>query len=140
MDLDDIQAKIPHRPPMLLLDAVLELSPDCIVCEKTFRLDEFFHQGHYPGNPIIPGFMLCEAAAQAGAVLAASSQPAEGVPLLTRASEIKFKQVVRPGDTIRIEATVNERLGGAMYFSARVTKAGRLAASLTFAVKLQTPE
>ncbi len=140
MDRAWIEQKIPHRPPWLLLDAVVELTADRIVCEKTFGEDEIFHRGHYPGNPIIPGFVLCESAAQAGAVLAASGAALAGVPLLTRAGDIKFKQIVRPGETIRIEATITERLGGALYFAARVLKAGSLAASLTFAVLVQTPE
>jgi 3-hydroxyacyl-[acyl-carrier-protein] dehydratase len=120
---------------MLLLDAVESLSENAIVCRKTFRDDEFFFQGHYPGQPIVPGFILCECAAQAGALLAAHSagMAPPGVPLLTRAGDIRFKQVVRPGETIEIHVQRDEQIASATYFSAKILKAGKLAVGLTFA-------
>lgn len=140
MSLDFIQSKIPHRPPMLLLDRVLEMDEQSICCEKTFRDDDFFVQGHYPGNPIVPGFILCEAAAQAGAVLAASRQAFDGTPLLARVNDVKFKQVVRPGDQIKIQASLDQQLSSALYFSARVLLHDRLAVSLNFTVMVATSE
>jgi 3-hydroxyacyl-[acyl-carrier-protein] dehydratase len=66
MSLAEILAAIPHRPPMLLVDEIMERSEqeDCL--QKTFRAEEFFFQGHYPGFSIVPGVILCEAAMQAG--------------------------------------------------------------------------
>ena len=138
MDREFIESKIPHRPPMLLLDSVKSISDQQIVCLKTFGDTEFFHQGHYPGNPIIPGFILCECAAQAGAVLAASQSDLNGDPLLTRVNDVKFKQIVRPGDTIEVTTEIEQRLSRAIYFSARVTVEGRMAVSLSFAVMLSS--
>jgi 3-hydroxyacyl-[acyl-carrier-protein] dehydratase len=69
MSREQILAAIPHRPPMLLLDEVVEWEHERIVCQKTFHPEEFFFQGHYPEFPLVPGVILCEAAMQAGAVL-----------------------------------------------------------------------
>ena len=67
--LEKILAAIPHRPPMLLLDEIVSQDSESIVCRKRFSGDEFFFQGHYPDQPIVPGVILCECGAQAGAVL-----------------------------------------------------------------------
>ena len=134
MNQDQIQAAIPHRPPMLLVDEVVELDESQIVCRKTFRDEEFFFQGHYPGHPLVPGVILCESAMQAGAVLLAKFvQGAEGVPVATRLNEVKFKKMIRPGDTIRIEVTLQERLADAFFLQAKVTCGGKLAVRFDFA-------
>ena len=107
MSRAEIEAAIPHRPPMLLVDEIVERGENRIVCRKTFQPSEFFFQGHYPGFPIAPGVILCEAAMQAGAVLLSKSGAAEkGVPVAARLSEVKFKRMIRPGDTIDIETTL----------------------------------
>ena len=94
---------------MLLVDEVSEITPDAIVCRKTFHAEEFFFQGHYPGQPIVPGLILCECAAQAGELLAASAdQSTSGVPVLTRVNDVRFKQIVRPGDSIEIRVQRDE--------------------------------
>lgn len=132
-----ILAAIPHRPPMLLVDSIVEQSADRIVCEKTFQADEFFFQGHYPEQPIVPGVILCEAAMQTGAVLLASVvEDGEGVPVATRLQDVKFKKIVRPGDTIRMEVKLNEQLANAFFMSAKVSLAGKLSARLDFACTL----
>jgi len=134
MNQDQIQAAIPHRPPMLLVDEVIEQDESRIVCGKTFRPDEFFFQGHYPGHPLVPGVILCESAMQAGAVLLAKFvQGTEGVPVATRLNEVKFKKMIRPGDTIRIEVTLQERLADAFFLQAKVTCGGKLAVRFDFA-------
>ena len=89
-----IQAAIPHRPPMLLVDEIAEQSEDAIVCLKTFQPDEYFFQGHYPGYPLVPGVILCESAMQAGAILLASHlEGKQGVPVATRMNNVKFKHL-----------------------------------------------
>jgi 3-hydroxyacyl-[acyl-carrier-protein] dehydratase len=134
MNQDQIQAAIPHRLPMLLVDEVVEQDESRIVCRKTFRPDEFFFQGHYPGHPLVPGVILCESAMQAGAVLLAKFvQGTEGVPVATRLNEVKFKRMIRPGDTIQIEVTLQERLADAFFMQAKVTCDGKLAVRFDFA-------
>jgi 3-hydroxyacyl-[acyl-carrier-protein] dehydratase len=133
----EIQAAIPHRPPMLLVDEIVEQGEKRILCKKTFRPDEFFFQGHYPGFPLVPGVILCECAMQAGAILLAKSiGEGRGVPVAARLSDVKFKRMVRPGETIELEVTLNERIADAFYLSAKVTCGGKLAARLDFACAL----
>lgn len=140
MSLAEILAAIPHRPPMLLLDEIVEKDEQKIVCKKTFRAEEFFFQGHYPGFPIVPGVILCETAMQAGAVLLSSQVTTAGrVPVAGRLSDVKFKVMVRPGDSILIEATLNERMRDAFFLSGKVTLDGKLAVSLSFVVTLAAP-
>jgi 3-hydroxyacyl-[acyl-carrier-protein] dehydratase len=134
---DEILSAIPHRPPMLLVDAILQRSENRIVCRKTFREDEFFFQGHYPGFPLVPGVILCEAAMQTGAILLSQFiAEGSGVPVATRMNEVKFKNMVRPGETIEMEIDLTERMANAFFLKARITKEGKLAASFEFACAL----
>ncbi len=135
-----ILAAIPHRPPMLLVDRIIEQSEGRIVCEKTFRGDEFFCDGHYPGNPLIPGVILCETALQSGAILLAqATRDSGGVPVATRLNDVKFKRIVRPGDTVRIEVQQTERLADAFFLTGKITVGGALAARLDFACTVTRP-
>lgn len=137
MSRTQIEAAIPHRPPMLLVDEIVRQDEQSILCRKSFHADEYFFQGHYPGQPIVPGVILCEAAMQAGAVLLASHlQGAAGVPVATRLDSVKFKQIVRPGDTVELDVKLNERVSDAFFLTAKVMLAGKLAARLDFACTL----
>jgi 3-hydroxyacyl-[acyl-carrier-protein] dehydratase len=140
MSREQILAAIPHRPPMLLLDEVIEWQQERIVCRKTFLADEWFFQGHYPGFPLVPGVLLCEAAMQAGAVLLSRHVTGSGVPVAGRLKDVKFKRMIRPGDTITIETTLDERMGDAFFLSSKVTCETKVAVTLTFAVTLAKPE
>lgn len=128
---------IPHRPPMLLVDEVVSQDSTSIQARKTFRADEHFVQGHYPGNPIVPGVILCECAAQASAILLSSLvEGTAGVPVLTRIQDARFKRIVRPGETIDIQATLTERLANAFFLTAKVAVDGKLAVRLELACAL----
>src|SRR5262249_43048991 len=145
MSQAEIQAAIPHRPPFLWLDEIVSQDGDKIVCRKHFTGDEWFFTGHYPDDPIVPGVILCEAAMQAGGgVLAGQKKSDENgvlrpadllphMPVVTRMNDVRFKQIVRPGDTIEIEVVLRERLGEAYFFDAKITAAGKMAARLEFA-------
>lgn len=133
---DDIQKLIPHRDPFLWIDEVLEIEPGRIVARKFVdpALDVF--RGHYPGKPVLPGVLLCEASMQAGAILIArQTEPVASsqVPVATRINNVKFKQMVRPGDTLEIEVALTERLANTYYLAAKVKVAGKTAATLDFA-------
>jgi 3-hydroxyacyl-[acyl-carrier-protein] dehydratase len=142
MTLEAIKAAIPHREPFLLIDKIVEQSENRIVCSKTFSGEEFWYQGHYPRYPITPGVLLCEAAMQAGAVLLSKLVPADPtrVPVATRANNVQFRQMVRPGDTVLIETELVERLAEAFFLKARVTCGGKVAVRFDFACTLTKPE
>lgn len=137
MTLAAILAAIPHRPPMLLLDEIVSQAENKIVCRKTFQAGEFFFQGHYPDFPLVPGVILCEAAMQAGAVLLSEvAKASQGVPVAGRLKDVKFKKMIRPGDTVELEATLNERVGDAFFLSGRVMHQEKPACTLNFVVTL----
>ncbi|MBI85526.1 MAG: beta-hydroxyacyl-ACP dehydratase [Planctomycetaceae bacterium] len=133
----NIHAAIPHREPMLLIDEVVSLTPGQIVCRKTIRDNEFFLQGHYPGHAIVPGVILCECAMQAGAILLSEQVEDEaGIPVATRLNNVKFKKMVKPGDTIEVQARLREHLSDAFFLDGKVMVDGKLAARLDFACTL----
>ena len=139
--LPEIKSAIPHRSPMLLVDEVVSLDESSIVCRKTFSPDEFFFQGHYPGFPLTPGVILCECAAQAGAVLLSGKVNAdEGVPVLTKMDKVRFKEIVYPGQTIEITCQLDDQLANAFYLTAKVTCQGKTAARLSFVCTIASPE
>jgi 3-hydroxyacyl-[acyl-carrier-protein] dehydratase len=130
-----ILAAIPHRDPFLLLDEIVEQGESRIVCRKRFTGDEYFFEGHYPHFPLVPGVILCEAAMQAGAVLLSRFMDAQsgGVPVATRMNDVRFKQMVRPGDTIEIEVDLTEQLSNAFFLTAKVSVGGKVAVRFEFA-------
>ncbi len=128
---------IPHRGPMLLLDAVVSCSEDTIVCRKTFRRDEYFLQGHFPDFPLVPGVILCECALQAGGVLLAQrSGNSPGVPVATRMDQVRFRRMIRPGETIEIEVQLREQVSQAYYLEGRIRCDGKVAVRLAFGCTL----
>jgi 3-hydroxyacyl-[acyl-carrier-protein] dehydratase len=132
MSREKIEAAIPHRSPMLMIDEIVQQDEQLIVCRKTFRHEEFFFQGHYPAYPLVPGVILCEAALQAGAILVSGYLEAGRVPVVTRMSDVKFKRIVQPGETIELEVRLNERLADTFYMQAKITGQGKLVARLDF--------
>jgi 3-hydroxyacyl-[acyl-carrier-protein] dehydratase len=138
--IPDIQSAIPHRKPMLLVDEVLQMTDDSIVCRKTFLDTEFFVQGHYPNLPIVPGVILCECALQSGAILLSRFTPREGaIPVATRLDNVKFKQMVRPGDRVTIEVHLKEVVSTAYFMTGKLSVDGKLAARLDFACSVAPP-
>ena len=142
MSLAAIHDAIPHRAPFLLVDEIVEWGERRIVCRKTFSGDEFFYQGHYPQFPLTPGVLLCEAAMQAGAILLSKFVEPEqnGVPVATRINDVRFKRMVRPGETIDIEVDLVERLSDAFFLKAKVSCSGKVAVRFEFACTLAAVE
>lgn len=123
---------------MLLVDQIVHKTADTIKCAKTFRPDEYFTQGHFPDFPIVPGVILCECALQAGAILLSERLERSGnyVPIATRLDNVKFKQMVRPGDSIDIDVTLNETISNAFFMTGKITVGGKIAARLDFACSI----
>lgn len=106
LDASEVLSILPHRFPFLLIDRVRELSPDKIVALKNVSFGEPYFQGHFPGNPVMPGVLMVEAMAQAGAILAAkhgSFDVATQVVYFMAIDKVKFRQLVKPGDQLEIE-------------------------------------
>ena len=143
----DIERAIPHRPPFLYVDEVLELTDDRIVAVKTIDPAEPFFQGHYPHFPIMPGVLVLESIFQAGAILLSQRMGegegggvAAGVPVLTRIQGAKFKGMVRPGDRIELTATLKEQLQNAFFLTGQARVDGRRVVSVDFACALARVE
>jgi 3-hydroxyacyl-[acyl-carrier-protein] dehydratase len=141
MDREFIMAQIPHRPPFLWLDRVMELTENSIRAEMAVSADLEIFKGHYPDYPIMPGVLLCEAVFQAGALLISKTlrkqQELKGVPVLTRIIGAKFKREVRPGDRISIVASLQERIGPAWFLKGSVQVQGKTAVQVEFACALK---
>jgi 3-hydroxyacyl-[acyl-carrier-protein] dehydratase len=117
MDIREIQAVLPHRYPFLLVDRVESIDDDRIVAHKLVSRNEPHFDGHFPGNPVMPGVLIIEALAQAGALLAARStgfDPARQVMYFMGMDAVKFRKPVVPGDVLRLEV-VPLRKGGAIW-------------------------
>ena len=138
---------IPHRPPFLFVDEIASESPDGLVATRTWRADEDFYKGHYPGAPITPGVLLCEAVFQTAACFmalkarAAGGKPGEGVPLIAKINDVRFRSPVYPGDTILLEVKQKDAIGGFTMLSGSIKKAdGTRVLNVDFAVAWKTPE
>jgi beta-hydroxyacyl-ACP dehydratase FabZ len=104
MTITEIMEYLPHRYPMLLVDRILEVGPKHCVGLKNVSMNEAFFQGHYPGFPIMPGVLIIEAMAQAGAVILLSNPDYKGlIPMIGAIDDVKFKRPVVPGDQLRLE-------------------------------------
>ena len=114
LDRAGIERLIPHRDPFLLIDRVTELEPGVrAVAEHTFTGQEWYQAGHFPGNPIVPGVILVESCAQTATVMAMSlPEYRDGLGLFAGIEEMKFKRIVKPGDTARFEAVVDKMRRG----------------------------
>ena len=129
LDRAGIEALLPHRAPFLLLDDVVELEPGVrCVARRLLRPDEFWFAGHFPGNPVMPGVLIVEALAQAGAVCAlALPENAGKLVLFAGIDKVRFKRVVRPGDTLRLEVQVGAMRAGVGRGAVLATVEGQVA-------------
>jgi 3-hydroxyacyl-[acyl-carrier-protein] dehydratase len=133
----EIEEILPHREPFLLVDDVVELVPgERVVARKTVTDDDC--AGHFPGNPMMPGVKMVEALAQCGAVAVLSQAENRGkLALFAGIDDVRFKRVVRPGETLTLECDVETVRGPVGRGKVRATVDGRLAVrgTLTFAVR-----
>lgn len=135
----EIMEIIPHRQPFMLLDTVEELEPGKrAVAKKCVSYNEPFFQGHFPGEPVMPGVLIVEALAQAGAVAILSLEENKGKTAYFAAiSSAKFKKKVEPGDVLLLETEIIKQKGSIGVGKAVATVDGKVAvqAELTFAVQ-----
>lgn len=135
---EEIKEIIPHRDPFLFLDEVVELVPgERVVAVKEVRAEEPHFAGHFPGQPIMPGVLMVEALAQAGAVAALSLPENRGkLALFAGIDGVKFKRMVTPGDTLRLEVQMTRMRGSIGRGEGQVLVDGELAckATITFAL------
>jgi 3-hydroxyacyl-[acyl-carrier-protein] dehydratase len=129
LDINQIQAILPHRFPFLLIDRVVEIERmKRIVAIKNVTINEPFFQGHFPGYPIMPGVLMVEAMAQAGGTLLLTEIPDRNDKLMvfTGIEKARFRRPVAPGDQLRIEVEVLAwrriavRMGGKVYVDGKV--------------------
>jgi 3-hydroxyacyl-[acyl-carrier-protein] dehydratase len=131
-----IEARIPHRPPFLFVDEILSISSERISTQTVFSKDQAFYQGHYSGNPVTPGVILCEAIFQSGALLMSERSKANpkttGWPVLTRIQAAKFKKMVFPGDQVEITVRLVEEIGAAVFFKGDLKVGKKTAVQVEF--------
>ncbi len=113
MDREQIKSIIPHREPMLLIDEV-ELADGVSTGKYTVKGDEWFLQGHFPGNPVVPGVILCEMMGQSACLLVNCGE-GKYTPYFTGMNNVKFKNKVLPGDKIVFKCRI-EKSKGMFYF------------------------
>ena len=132
-----IEQIIPHRDPFLFLDEVLELEPGArVIARKLVRGDEWFFPGHFPGRPIMPGVIMVEALAQAGAIAALSLEENRGkLVLFAGIDDVRFKRIVEPGDELTLACEIEAARGpvGRGKAVARVGDELAVRGTLTFA-------
>ncbi len=113
MDINQIQAILPHRYPFLLVDKILELEPGKrAVGLKNVTVNEDFFNGHFPGNPIMPGVLIVEAMAQVGGILLLATTGNEGkLALFAGIDKLRFRRQVYPGDQLITEVVLDKTKG-----------------------------
>ena len=141
--MEPIEKLIPHRPPFLFVDEIIAETDDTLTTRRRVRPDEDYFKGHYPGNPIMPGVLICESVFQSGCIFLTKQLAAKGedlshyTPVLTRITEVKFKNSVKPGDELIIDVKLKDRLGRFMFMSGSVRTAdNRKVLTVDFGVAL----
>ncbi len=135
MTREELKEILPHREPMLLIDNAQCEGTDTALGSYTVRGDEFFLQGHFPGNPVVPGVILCEIMAQACCVLLAGRTQGK-TPYYTGINKVKFRRKVVPGDRIDIRCRLLKNMGSFYFAEGQASVDGKPAVSGEFSFAL----
>ena len=142
LDIRAIERILPHRYPFLLVDRVDEIGPERILARKLVSRNEPFFNGHFPGHPVMPGVLIIEALAQAGALLAAHtagfSQETHVVYFMA-IDGAKFRTPVEPGVLLTLEVEFIQKRSSVCKFAGRATIGGKLAAEANFTAMIADP-
>lgn len=134
MNQAEIEKILPHRKPMLLVDDA-EVSGESAVGHYHVTGQEFFLQGHFPGNPVVPGVILCEMMAQTCAVLL-SDKAAGMTPYFTSLNNVRFKNMVHPGDTVEFTCEITKEKKPFYFAKGKGTVGGKLCVTGEFSFAL----
>lgn len=138
LDIKEIEKIIPQRPPFLMIDKVEEYVPgEKAIAYKNVNINEWYFQGHFPENPIMPGVLITEALAQTGAVAILSMEENKGMnALFGGIDKMRFKKIVIPGDVLKLEVKIIKKKGPIGVGEAVATVNGKIVAKgeLTFAI------
>ncbi len=140
MNIDEIMEILPHRKPMLLVDEAILDGEDGSIGYYQVKGDEFFLQGHFPGNPIVPGVILCEMMAQAACVIFKDKMNENVVPVYTGLDKVRFKNMVKPGDRVCIHTKLTGAHHPLYKLHGEIFVGDKLCTSGDFSFALKTEE
>lgn len=133
LNIHEIIEFLPHRYPFLMIDKIIDHDDNWLHAVKNVTMNEPYFTGHFPDNPVMPGVMITEAIAQAGAVLAyikAKSTPKQDIFYLAGVNNARFKQMVIPGDQLNIEVRITGNKGQFWKLEGEAKVDGKVACSL----------
>lgn len=135
MNRDEIKQILPHREPMLLVDEAILVDEKTAKGKYEVTGDEWFLKGHFPGNPVVPGVILCEIMAQTCSVILAEQVKGK-TPYFTGLNNVKFKNPVKPGDVLEIDGRITKQKGPFCFGSAEGSVNGKVCvvAEFSFAI------
>jgi 3-hydroxyacyl-[acyl-carrier-protein] dehydratase len=131
----EVLETIPQKPPFLFVDKVVERQENSIKTSFFVSGEEDFFKGHFPGNPIMPGVLLQEAAFQSGALLMAK-KGSDGLGVVAKVGGAKFKNFVKPGDTLEMEVELVDQVSNAFYMKGKTRVNGKVVLAIDFSCAL----
>ena len=142
LTIHEIMKILPHRYPFLLVDKVLDydLEKGYLIGQKNLTMNEFYFQGHFPGNPIMPGVLVLEALAQASGIFVWLKGHQEKIAYLLNLADVKFRRPILPGDRLELRCEGLHLTGKGGRFSAKAEVKGQVAAEAVIGFVLQDKE